>query len=194
MIKSELRRIYLAKQRALATDERDKASKLIAENVFANFDLASTRTLHCFLTIDQFNEIDTTPIIHTLWRDHPQVRVAVPRVNFESGEMESIRYTADSETDRNRWLIPEPIEGEIIGSTEIDMVLVPGLCFDLDGHRVGYGKGFYDRFLKECRPDCLTVGLSYFDPVEKIDGVHTGDVRLGHVVTPERLYRSVPPG
>ena len=63
----------------------------------------------------------------------------------------------------------------------IDMVLVPGLCFDGDGHRVGYGKGFYDRFLKTCRPDCIKIGLSYFEPVESIDDVHEGDVRLDFV-------------
>ena len=65
------------------------------------------------------------------------------------------------------------------------LVLVPGVCFDQTGHRVGYGKGFYDRFLKTCRPGCLKVGLSYFEPVDPIDDVHDGDVRLDFIVTPE---------
>ena len=92
---------------------------------------------------------------------------------------------ADTETDRNEWLIPEPVEGEIIAPAEIDMVLLPGLCYDRQGHRVGYGKGYYDRFLKTCRPDCVKVGLSYFEPIEEITDVHDGDVMLDFVVTPE---------
>ena len=193
MKKSELRKIYLEKQKALTPDERDKASRLIAKSVFANFDLDSIRTLHCFLAIEKFGEIDTTPIIHGVWKNHPQVRIVVPRVNFDSGDMESIHYTAESETGRNRWLIPEPLEGEIIAPREIDMVLLPGLCYDHHGHRVGYGKGFYDRFLKQCRPDCVTIGLAYFEPVDKIDDVHEGDVQLDFVVTPVGVIRSQKP-
>ena len=183
MTKADLRKSYLAKQKALTADERYEASNLIATNFFGSFSLDSVRTLHCFLPIEHFKEIDTTPIIHKLWIHYPQVRTVVPRVNFESGEMESVRYTAESETDRNRWLIPEPLEGEIIAPAAIDMVLLPGLCYDLHGNRVGYGKGFYDRFLSECRGDCKKLGLSYFDPIAQIDDVYHGDVTVDFVLT-----------
>ena len=62
-----------------------------------------------------------------------------------------------------------------------------------DLHRVGYGKGYYDQFLKQCRSDCLKIGLSYFELVERIDDVHAGDVRLDFVITAEWNARSVPP-
>ena len=65
------------------------------------------------------------------------------------------------------------------------MVLVPGVCFDRIAHRVGYGKGFYDRFLKKCRYDCIRVGLSYFAPVDEIEDLHEGDVRLDALVLAE---------
>ena len=74
------------------------------------------------------------------------------------------------------------------------MVLVPGVCFDRDGHRVGYGKGFYDRFLKTCRPDCVKIGLSFFEPVEKIDDVHNGDIALDFLVSAESEPRAVATG
>jgi 5-formyltetrahydrofolate cyclo-ligase len=73
----------------------------------------------------------------------------------------------------------------MIDAATIDLVIVPLVCVDKSGHRVGYGKGFYDRFLKQVRTDCVKVGLSYFEPVERIDDVHEGDVRLDFVITPK---------
>lgn len=189
MTKSELRKIYLEKVSAILPSDRDKASHDIAANFFSHFQPGSFKTLHCFLSIAKFNEIDTTPIIHGMWKNHPQVKVVVPRVNFETDEMESILYTADSETKHNRWLIPEPPEGEMIDVATIDLVIVPLVCVDKSGHRVGYGKGFYDRFLKKVRTDCTKVGLSYFSPVDSIDDIHGGDVPLDFVITPEMIHR-----
>ena len=189
MTKAELRDIYLAKQKALTPAERETASRRIAHNFFTLFNPTSFHTLHSFLTIEKFNEIDTTPIIHCLWKNHPQIRVAVPRVDFESGEMESILYTAETETKQNHWLIPEPLKGELIEASVIDLVIAPLVCADKAGHRVGYGKGFYDRFLKQVRPNCLKVGLSYFEPVDAIVDVHEGDVALDTLVTPDGIHR-----
>ncbi|MDH3493028.1 MAG: 5-formyltetrahydrofolate cyclo-ligase, partial [Acidobacteriota bacterium] len=70
----------------------------------------------------------------------------------------------------------------------LDFVLVPLLCFDRRGHRVGYGGGYYDRFLAKVRPDCLKIGLSFFGPVDEIEDVHEGDIRLDYCVMPERIY------
>jgi len=64
-------------------------------------------------------------------------------------------------------------------------VLVPLLCFDRRGHRVGYGRGYYDRFLARCRHDCKKIGLSFFEPLAEIDDVHEGDVELNYCVTPD---------
>ena len=67
-------------------------------------------------------------------------------------------------------------------------MIVPLLCFDARGHRVGYGKGYYDRFLQKCRPDCIKAGLSFFPPVKKIDDIHVADVQLDLVVTPNETF------
>ena len=95
--------------------------------------------------------------------------VVVPRVDHETNEMKSLKFSSDTQLVRSAWEIEEPVHDETVADAEIDMVLTPGVCFDRVGHRVGYGKGFYDRFLKRCRPDCLKIGLSYFEPVDKID-------------------------
>ena len=70
--------------------------------------------------------------------------------------------------------------------SEIDVVLVPLLCSDGQGYRVGYGKGFYDRFLVKCRPDCRKIGLSYFPPVDRIEDVTESDVKMDEVVLGRR--------
>jgi 5-formyltetrahydrofolate cyclo-ligase len=183
MEKSALRKLYLARQKSLDPEQRTAKSNAIAELFFSSFDLTAVNYLHCFISIEKFKEVDTRPIFERLWRDHPRVKTVVPRVDFETGEMMSLGFGPDTELAKNAWQIEEPTHDELVEPGKIDMVLVPGLCFDRLGHRVGYGKGFYDRFLKRCRYNCVRVGLSYFEPVDQIDDVHEGDVRLDAVVT-----------
>ena len=72
--------------------------------------------------------------------------------------------------------------------TMVFMVLVPLLNFDEEGNRVGYGKGYYDRFLAHCRPDCIKVGFSYFEPLDSIDDVHEYDIKLDYGITPGGIF------
>ena len=187
MKKSELRQIYLLKQNEMSDDLRDAASKRIADHFFSTFDL-DIRVLHCFVPIEKFHEINTRIIFAKLWRDFPHIRTVVPRVNFKDAEMYTVKFTHETELVRNAWDIDEPSADEFVDASEIDIVLAPGVCFDRRGHRVGYGKGFYDRFLASCRPDCLKIGLSYFEPVDAIEDVHEGDMRLDAVVTPDEVF------
>jgi len=189
MLKSELRKLYLAKQRAFSPAERSEKSTRIADNFFAEFDLSGVRFLHCFIAIDKFNEIDTTLFFQKLWAEFPDVVTVVPRVKMGTSEMESLKFTPQTELVKNIWDIHEPSHDEFVSAAQIDMVLVPGLAFDLSCHRVGYGKGFYDRFLSQCRTDCRKVGLCYGDPVEQITDIHEGDLPVDAVVTPNLIYR-----
>lgn len=189
MLKSELRKIHLARQRALSPAERSAKSTRIADKFFAGFDLAGVRFLHCFIAIDKFNEIDTTVFFKRLWSEFPDVITVVPRVKMGTSEMESLKFTPQTELVKNIWDIHEPSHDEFIAAAQIDMVLVPGLAFDRSGHRVGYGKGFYDKFFSRCRPDCLKIGLSYFEPVEQITDIHEGDFPVDAVVSPNLIYR-----
>ncbi len=71
----------------------------------------------------------------------------------------------------------------------IDAVLVPLLCFDERGFRVGYGMGFYDRFLSGCRTNCLKIGLTYFAPTAEISDAQNFDVRLDFCITPKKNWK-----
>jgi 5-formyltetrahydrofolate cyclo-ligase len=184
MIKSDLRKIFLARQRSLSPGEREEKSRDIADRFIQSDGLADARVLHCFVAIRKFNEIDTSFIFRRVWAEFPAIKTVVPRVIFETGEMENLTFGPETELVANAWEIHEPVHDEYVDTNEIDIVLVPGLCFDRAGHRVGYGKGFYDRFLSRCRPDCLKIGLSYFDPVPVIADAGEHDVRLDRLVTP----------
>lgn len=188
MTKSELRKIYLARQREFSPDEREAKSFAIADLLFQNIDFSNTQFLHCFIAIQKFNEIDTSIIFERLWVEYPAITTVVPRVVFATGEMENLVFGPKTETVQNAWSIHEPTHNEYVLTREIDIVLVPGLAFDRNGHRVGYGKGFYDRFLAKCRPDCLKIGLSYFAPVEKISYAWDGDVRLDTLISPTGIF------
>jgi 5-formyltetrahydrofolate cyclo-ligase len=160
----------------------------IADRFFSTVDLGRVSSLHIFIRIPRFNEIDTSNIYFRIWRDHPGIRTFAPRTDRRTGLIESVEFSAVTEFGENEWGIKEPLTGASVEPAVMDMVAVPLLCFDTAGHRVGYGKGYYDTFLSQCRPDCVKVGLSFFPPVDVINDVHDGDVRLDLFVTPERVY------
>ncbi|MGI9055615.1 MAG: 5-formyltetrahydrofolate cyclo-ligase [Pyrinomonadaceae bacterium] len=188
MKKSELRKFYLDRQKSFSDEEREVKSFSIAGSFFQNFDLSKINFPHLFLPIEKFNEIDTRPIFEKIWRDFPDTQTLVPRVNFQTNEIENLKFSIETETAKNAWEIHEPTHNETIETEKIDAVLVPLLCFDRRGFRVGYGKGFYDKFLKNCRADCLKIGLNYFAPVEEISDVNEFDVRLDFCITPDKVW------
>ena len=192
MTKAELRRQNLARQRSLSAHDRRAFSERIAAGFFSSFDLSGISYLHLFIPIEKFNEVDTRLIVEPVWRDHPHIVTVVPRVDFDANEITSLRYGPETQVVRNSWNIDEPTHDDFVEAELIDMVLVPGIAFDKAGHRVGYGKGYYDRFLATCREDCVKVGLSYFDPVARIEDSHDGDVAVDCIVTSGGLHRAVP--
>lgn len=189
MKKSELRQIFLARRKALVTEVVRNKSRRITELFFTDVDLSKTRFLHVFISIEQFHEVDTSFIIHEVWSRFPEITVVAPRIDQKKAEIESVIYGSNTELVENEWGIREPSGQELVDPEEIDLVIVPLLCFDEFGNRVGYGKGYYDRFLARCRLDCLKVGLSLFSPVDSIDDIHGNDVPLDLCIEPERFHR-----
>ncbi len=189
MIKSMLRKIYLARQKLLSDAERREKSFRVSEIFFENFDLSEVRLLHVFLSVDEQNEIDTSPFINELWGNHINIKTCVPRVNFETDQLQHLEFSSQSTLRVSSWGIPEPTGNELIDERKIDMVLVPMLCFDERGFRVGHGKGYYDKFLSLCRKDCVKIGLSMFEPVEEIEVIKPHDIRLDYCITPAKIWK-----
>ena len=184
--KSELRQQYLDCRAALSeTDFRQKNRQLV-ERLFTTYAF-SFCTVHCFIPSERQREVDTWPIIRRLWT-MPGVRVLAPRCKADY-TLTHHELTPDTKLANNRWGIPEPTNSLTDLPHAVDLVLVPLLAFDRRGHRVGYGKGFYDRFLQQCRPQTLKVGLSLFSPVAHINDVFSGDVPLDTVIMPGSVWK-----
>jgi 5-formyltetrahydrofolate cyclo-ligase len=189
MIKSEIRKFFLEKQRNLPPSEHCRKSAVVTEQLFKNVDFSNLRLVNCFITLKKNNELDTSQIFKRIWHEFSYVITTTPRVNFETYTLENLCISPDTKLIENKWQILEPVGNEIVEAEKLDVVFVPLLAFDKLGFRVGYGKGFYDKFLTKCRADCQKIGLSLFPPVEKINDVEDFDIRLDLCVTPERIWR-----
>lgn len=190
MTKQALRQTFLARRRALPADEVDARSEQICLRLFEQDWITPNATIHTFLPILRQNEVNTWLIIQRLWHDFPQVQIAVPVTDADEYRLRHYELTSDTVLTENRWGIAEPsTESSLPIDTEaVDLVLVPLLVFDQRGHRVGYGGGFYDRFLAQCRTNCLKIGLSLFEPIESINDTVATDIPLDVALTPERVY------
>lgn len=188
MTKKELRKIYLDKRRALTAERFRELNEQLCARLFSEIRLLPINVLHTFLPIEKNREVNTWLIIEQLKEDFPNIKIAVPRINNHTAELEHYYIENREQLENNTWGIPEPVKGVPAPVEKIDAVLVPLLAFDRYGHRIGYGRGFYDRFLSQCRPDCIKIGLSLFGPEEKIHDVSEKDVPLDKVVTPEGTF------
>lgn len=187
MKKSEIRKIYKEQRKSLTLQEIEKLNDLILIN-FQKIPLSAIDCVHTYLASLKLAEPHTANIIRFLQFKNPQLKVVVPRVDVRTQKFDHIHFHDSSELIENAFGIDEPVEGEKISETDIDLVLVPLLSFDKRGYRVGYGKGFYDKFLINCRKDTIKIGLSFFDPVDEIEDINPFDIPLNYCVTPRKLF------
>ena len=187
MTKKELRKLYLQKRAALSEAEYGQRNFQLYQNFFSNIDLSFVHVLHTFLPITSKKEVDTWLIIDRIRREFPNVRISIPKVNSQTGVFDSFYFEGLHQLATNEWGIQEPKQGIPTEPEKVDIVLIPLLAYDATGHRVGYGKGFYDKFLAACRPDCKKIGLSLFEAGEKINDVNDLDIKLDQCITPQTV-------
>ena len=184
MDKSQIRTQYKEFRKELSEIEVMDKSLLIA-NRCLELPVWEEQIFHLFLTLEDQNEVDTALIINLLQgRDK---EVVVSKI-ADAEQLQHFSLTDQIRFQKNALAIPEPVSGIEIEASKIDVVFVPLLAFDNKGHRVGYGKGYYDRFLATCRPDCIKVGLSFFEKEQNSFIIEPTDIPLDYCVTPEKLY------
>ncbi|MEZ0538478.1 5-formyltetrahydrofolate cyclo-ligase [Fibrella arboris] len=191
MTKTELRTLYKAKRAALSFDDASLLSQQITARFFADariqaYLVRAHVVVHTYLPIARQNEVDTWPLIHQLWRDFPKVRTWSSITEPTSHTLQHFQLTPETALTETKWGIPVPagLFERVYGQP--DLVIVPLLAFDQQGNRVGYGGGYYDRFLSEVGVDCLKIGLSFFEPVTQIGDVEKTDIELDECITPDR--------
>ena len=152
--KKALRREIGAKKRAMSAEEIERASARLAEKFFQTELYRQAKTIYGYLSYNQ--EVRTEPILRRAQADGK--RVAVPKVYGD--EMRFLWLDDLQQVAPGAYGIPEPIADGPVAMDETALVLMPGLAFDPEGHRLGYGGGFYDRYLAD-QPKHLLVALCY---------------------------------
>lgn len=188
MTKTSLRKEYLARRLALTEDSYQQQNKLIEERLWQTFNLAHYACIHIYLADAGRREVATWGIVHALFAHHPEVIVAVPQLVGHPGLIENRAITPQTTFQTHRWGMQEPVEGRAITATDVQLVILPVVAFDQQGYRVGYGKGHYDRFLAQCRPSVIKVGLCLEEPVSAVTDLHAHDVPMDYCVTPRQVW------
>lgn len=185
MLKKELRIKYKTLRKELTEIEIEEKSLAIANEIL-KLPIWEKTYFHLFLPISEQKEINTEFILHLLSGKDKEILVS--KSDFESRSMIHFLLTDNTKIKKNEYNIPEPVDGLEVPATKIDVVFVPLLAYDKKGNRVGYGKGFYDKFLAECKPETIKIGLSFFEPEELILDVFESDILLDFCVCPNGVY------
>jgi 5-formyltetrahydrofolate cyclo-ligase len=184
MNKNELRTKYKALRQVLTPNKIDELSLSITNNVL-KLDLWDKTYFHVFLAIEEQKEVNTEYILHLLQGKDKEIIIS--KSDFVTRKMTHYLLTDNTKIKKNEYNIPEPINGLEVPVDKIEVVFVPLLAYDQKGHRVGYGKGFYDKFLCECKPETIKIGLSFFEAEELIEGVLETDVKLDYCINPNKI-------
>jgi len=190
MNKKALRDHYKKLRSTLNDTEIDEFSIAIA-NRLLQLPIWDFTYYHLFLTIEKQREIDTEFILNIL--SGKDKNVIISKSDFKNRSMRHFLLTDNTKIKPNSYGIPEPLDGIEVAISKIDIVFVPLLAFDKKGNRVGYGKGFYDRFLNQCSEKALKIGLSFFDAEEETIHVSEFDQPLDYCVTPNKTYSFTTP-
>ncbi|ARN78055.1 5-formyltetrahydrofolate cyclo-ligase [Nonlabens spongiae] len=185
--KREIRLEFKERRSALSRKQIQEKSIEIA-NQCLKLDIWNLQNYHLFLSIEKQHEIQTEYLLQVLQgRDK---NLIVSKGNFKDYSLNHYLLTDQTSLKLNKYGIPEPSgEGNIqIQESQIDVVFTPLLAADLKGNRVGYGKGFYDRFLEKCRPETIKIGLNFFEPLPDLIEANENDQRLDYLVTPEKIF------
>lgn len=179
MTKEEQRKYYLQQRNNFSQKEIRNLNERLTQEIFNFIKASKVSSVFLFLPIKERNEFDTFPLINLLW--HAGVKVAVPVSDFKNHEMRLAVFNVGTELVEKKYGILEPAKAEFIHSGDIELALVPLLIADKKNNRLGYGGGFYDRFLSQNK-HIYKLGVSYFKPVHEIAGLEDHDVPLDKVI------------
>lgn len=184
MQKDQLRLICLQNRNTLSQSQVEAESLKIA-NRCLGLPLWDGFFYHLFLSIPEKKEVDTSFLLTVL--QGKDKNIVLPSVR-DKGHLEHTLLTDATELKISALGIPEPVSGLSVTPEMLDLIFVPLLCFDIVGNRLGYGGGYYDRFLSQCRPDAKKIGLSFFGPLPRIPDIEETDIPLDGCITPDKYY------
>ena len=187
MLKKTIRQETLNKRLQLSPEElRERTVLMIYQ--FNLFEPPPVKYLFSYFPLVHKKEFDVSACEQSLAQRFPGLRISWPKTDLDMSSMEAYIVEKDGLFAKNRFNILEPLTGIIVAPEQHDIIFVPLLAFDTKGYRIGYGKGFYDRYLQRCRPDAVKIGFSFFEATEPAEDMNEFDVPLDYCITPTRLY------
>ena len=182
MKKQELRALYKQKRNDLTEIQIKDLQENIYQQIY-NLDLSTVKNVHLFLSMPKFKEIDTAPLI--TWFRNKNKRIVVSKCNFKDNTLSHFYLEENTVLSLNKFGVLEPVAAELVEENKLDLIFIPMLISDDKKFRVGYGKGFYDRFLSNCRKDAKFIGLNFFPPITAIEDKNEFDIPLHQVIYPK---------
>lgn len=187
MTKKQLRQQYKAERQKISAKDRMRMDDLMLIR-FQQIPIGNWQTVLSYAPMEQYGEPNISLFEGYLEHFIPQLQFAYPVSDLQNHTITAHLVSETTLFQQNEWGIEEPLYEPVLDPEQIDLVFVPMLVCDTHGFRVGYGKGFYDRFLPQCRPDTVKIGFSYFEPVDLITDTHEFDVPLQYCITPKEVY------
>lgn len=181
MTKKELRVKYKALRKSLPKEMRRSYDSLLCAQIIQV--LEKRNHVGIFLPIDKHQEIDLRPLLQ-----NTEIHWYAPVTDIDANEMKFCMINQTTSLNENKWGILEPEVHRYVEPEKLDALIIPSLIFDQKGFRVGYGKGFYDLYIKKCRLNCLKIGVNYFEPIDEIYDIEHFDEALNICITPEKKY------
>ena len=178
-----LRQLFKKERSLLSPNQVKTSSKLIFKNLMT-LNIWEKNFYHSYLSNVLNNEVETNEIINLLFKKNK--RVFVPKILGTN--LIHIEINKNTSYSKNQLGIREPVNSSKSNPDLLEVIFVPLLAFDKQGDRVGYGGGYYDKFLGDIKNNALKIGLSLFEPIDKILDIEDYDISLDYIITPKRVY------
>jgi 5-formyltetrahydrofolate cyclo-ligase len=185
--KKSLRAGYLKRRAELSLQERHSLLTMMLAHLDL-IDWPAQPLIFSFRASAARHEVPIHYVEETLIRQGIQPQFCYPRTCMVDGRMEAVRVKEGDVWTTSAFGIEEPEAGEVMSPADFQVVFVPLIALDERGYRIGYGKGFYDRYLAQCDARTMTIGFSWFPPIPAIEDIGTHDIPLQFAITPFKMY------
>ncbi len=184
MDKNTLRKVYLEKRKMLSEAEYERRNLLLTEQLKLFLLQNNFQNIHIFLPILKNKEPNTFPFIRYIWTYQPQIPIITSISDLKLPEMQHFSIDKSVSIKPNKWGIPEPQNAKLFPLEEITCVIVPMVVGSKTGHRIGYGKGYYDRFLSQCSAGTYFLGISLSPLLDGDLYANQYDLKMDAIMTP----------
>lgn len=185
MNKNEIRNKLLEQRKSFSHEELQEKNSLIFEKLFSLQEFSRANNIGVYISFN--NEADTRKIIEKLLSENKNV--FAPVMDFGNEHFSYAKLSSLENLTENKYGVLEPTEKNSVEASEIDLFLVPGAAFDSQRNRIGWGKGYYDKFFNKNKPRGKKIGLFFEFQLIKEVPTDEFDVKMDFIITEKEIYK-----